>query len=92
MKIPIEDQAKIKKRLEERNVHPVCPMCGSKKFVFVDGYFTHRIQNHINVVSLDGPSIPAASLICSNCGFIAHHALGVLGLIGGEESGLNEEK
>lgn len=58
-----------------------CPMCGHEHFVLLDSYLRNDIQEDLNAVMLGGPSIPAAAIVCSNCGFISQHALGVLGLM-----------
>lgn len=58
-----------------------CPMCGNKHFIIADGYFNTFVQDDLNDINLGGPSIPSISIICSNCGFMSQHALGVLGLL-----------
>jgi hypothetical protein len=62
-------------------------MCGHNKFVLADGFFNNSVQTNFEAaLVLGGPSIPTIALICSNCGFISQHALGVLGLL--EEGGI----
>lgn len=58
-----------------------CPMCNNPHFVLLDSYLRNDIQEDLTSVVLGGPSIPATAIICSNCGFISQHALGVLGLM-----------
>ena len=58
-----------------------CPMCGHEHFVLLDSYVRNEIQDDFANVMLGGPAIPAAAIICSNCGFMSQHALGVLGLM-----------
>ncbi|MBE6263193.1 MAG: hypothetical protein E7104_04385 [Prevotella sp.] len=58
-----------------------CPMCGNKHFIIADGYFNSIMQDSLNGIVLGGPSIPSIAIVCSKCGFISSHALGVLGLL-----------
>jgi len=79
-----EDKNKIIAKLTEKGVFANCPMCGNRNFVIADGYFNHPIQSTIEGgIVLAGPSIPTIAIICSKCGFISQHALGVLGLLNG---------
>ena len=66
-----------------QNVIPYieCPICHNKNFIIADGYFNSSIQGDVNGMTLGGPSIPSIGIICNKCGFISHHALGVLGLL-----------
>ena len=75
-----EKQAIIDK-LNSRIQHLECPMCHSRNFIIADGYFNSTIQPHLNGVVLGGPSIPNIGIVCNHCGFISHHAIGVLGLL-----------
>ena len=58
-----------------------CPMCGHNKFTIADGYFTPILQKDLTSYKLGGASIPSIIIICTNCGFMSQHALGVLGLL-----------
>ena len=58
-----------------------CPMCNHDGFVLLDLYIRNDIQDELGSVTLGGPSIPAAGIVCSNCGFLSQHALGALGLL-----------
>ena len=68
-------------RLGKHRAHPKCPMCGHSQFTIADAYLRNDLQPELGSVSLGGPSIPAAAIICNNCGFISQHAIGVLGLL-----------
>ena len=74
-------RAAIVKALEERGVNKPCPRCGNSTFSLVGGYFNHFIQTQLGGVSIGGPSIPTAVVVCSKCGWLAEHALGVLNLL-----------
>ena len=78
------------KALQSKGVGSICPMCGNKHFALVDGYFSHAIQTDLERVSLGGSGIPTIPIICSKCGFVSQHALGVLGLLPKEEK--NDKK
>lgn len=71
--------------LRNKGVKGICPMCGNKHFVLADGYFNNTLQADIVKLSLGGSGIPTAPIICSNCGFVSEHALGVLGLLPKDE-------
>jgi hypothetical protein len=75
-------KAEIAKRLGERGVRSQCPMCGHDSFVLADGYFIHSIQPNLGGgLVLGGPSVPTVAIVCSKCGFVSQHAVGVLGLL-----------
>lgn len=84
-----EQKELIIRTLGEKGVKNVCPMCGSQHFILADGYFSNTLQVDTKNVSLGGDGIPTIPIVCSNCGFVSQHALGVLGLLPKEE---NEEK
>jgi ribosomal protein S27E len=58
-----------------------CPMCGHNNFAISDAYISNSLQDDFQNIVLGGPSIPSIAVICTNCGFISQHALGVLGLM-----------
>ncbi len=80
-----EQKQNIINALNSKNVNGPCPRCGNKNFILADGYFNHSMQVDLTNFSLGGPSIPTIATVCSNCGFISEHALGVLGLINNPE-------
>jgi hypothetical protein len=86
-----EKKEEIIRTLSERGVKGLCPMCGNNHFVVADGYFNTAIQNDFKTLNLGGPSIPTISIICSRCGFVSQHALGVLGLLPKLEEKKNEK-
>lgn len=71
--------------------HP-CPRCKNQSFAVVGGYFMHPIQLNLRGISIGGPSVPTAVVVCSNCGWIAEHALGTLGLLPAEEKKPEDQK
>lgn len=72
-------------KLSDKGVKGVCPMCGNDHFVVADAYFNNPLQNSLFAINIGGPSIPTIPIICSNCGFVSQHALGVLELLLKEE-------
>lgn len=54
---------------------------GNKHFIIADGYFNSFLQDNLKNINLSGESIPSIPIICSKCGFISMHALGILGLL-----------
>lgn len=84
-----EDKKKIIEEFAKRGVKYHCPMCGNNNFVVADGYFNNTIQPELKGFILGGPSIPTIPIICTNCGYISQHALGVLNLLPG---GTDESK
>lgn len=77
-----EKKEEIVKKLSEKGVTNVlCPMCKNNHFVVAEGYFNTTLQNSLESFSLGGRSIPTIPIICSKCGFVSQHALGVLGLL-----------
>jgi len=84
-----EQKELIIKTLGEKGVKNVCPMCGNHHFILADGYFGNTLQIDTKNLVLGGAGIPTVPIVCSNCGFVSQHALGVLGLLPKEE---NEQK
>ena len=76
-----EEKQKIIETLKQRGVNASCPMCGNKNFIIADGYFNQTMQKDFQNIALGGPAIPTIATVCSNCGFVSQHALGVLGLL-----------
>ena len=80
--IPDELKKKIVDKLKEKGVTSTCPMCSHNNFILVDGFFNNVIQNNYQTgLILGGPTLPTIAIICTNCGFTSHHALGALDLL-----------
>lgn len=86
------DQKKIiAEALTKRKLGMICPMCQNKSFIMADGYFNNNMQTDFSSFSIGGPAIPTIAIICSNCGFVSQHALGVLNLLPKEENTKKDE-
>jgi hypothetical protein len=86
-----EQKKKIAEALEKRKHGLTCPMCQNKSFIMADGYFNNNMQTDFGSFSIGGPAIPTIAIVCSNCGFVSQHALGVLGLLPKEENNKKDE-
>lgn len=82
---------KIIKALTERGASLPCPRCGNDAFTLLDGYFNQVIQEDPKGIVLGGRTIPSVVVACNRCGYLAQHALGILGLLPKEENKSKEE-
>jgi hypothetical protein len=80
MSFPSKEE--IIKSLVERGATQPCPRCGNNKFTVVEGFFANPIQKDLKNLVLGGESIPTVVTACTKCGYVALHAMGVLGLLG----------
>lgn len=85
------EKDKIIKALTERGASLPCPRCGNDAFTLLDGYFNQVIQEDPKGIVLGGRTIPSVVVACNRCGYLAQHALGVLGLLAKEENKNTEE-
>ena len=76
-----EKKQEIIQKLNERIQVLTCPMCHQHNFVIANGYFSHFLQDNMKDVSIGGSSIPTIAIVCTHCGFVSQHALGVLGML-----------
>ena len=75
-------QQRVIEALKKKGVRPVCPMCGHKEFGIAGGHVGHPLRtDFFGGFMAGGPIVPSAVIICNNCGFESHHALGALGLL-----------
>jgi hypothetical protein len=80
-----EEKKNIIETLQKRSPNLSCPMCKNQHFIMADGYFNNIMQTQFESLSIGGPAIPTIAIVCSNCGFLSQHALGVLGLLAKNE-------
>ena len=59
--------------------NPRCPMCGGNNFSIIDGYLNPIIQpSEKESLTIGHGAIPCAATLCTQCGFLSYHALGIL--------------
>ncbi len=71
-----EEKSKIIETLTNRGVNRPCPRCNKKDFSLLDGYFNHPLLTEAMLPT--GSSAPSLITLCVNCGYMSHHALGIL--------------
>lgn len=76
-----EERDNIIRILQERHAVNACEVCGNNNFSVADTAVQLTIRDLHGPVVIPSPSIPAAAVVCSNCGNIRLHALGALGLL-----------
>ena len=79
--LPQEEQDRIVAALKQKGATRPCPRCNANAFALLGGYFNHAIEPRLGGMSIGGPSIPTVVVVCSNCGWVAEHAVGALGLL-----------
>ena len=66
--------------LQAKGVRPQCPMCARNQWTLSDDLVIGTAFTLGGGMSLGGAHIPMCQLVCNNCGFVSHHAVGVLGI------------
>jgi hypothetical protein len=57
-----------------------CPICQNRNWTIADEIVMATTVSLGGSTVIGGPFIPMAQVICANCGFVAHHAVGALGV------------
>ena len=57
-----------------------CPMCGGNQWNLENEIVGTVAASIGGGLGFGGPYVPMAQVICNNCGFVAHHAVGLLGI------------
>ena len=84
--ISSQDKQKILEAIIKKVPHMECPICHHQQFTIADGYVVDSIQDDYKKIILgSGKMIPSILLVCTQCGFISKHSLGVLGLLNNNE-------
>jgi len=79
--MPLTDRQKqaISKSLEKKNVRFMCPMCSHKAWSAGEDLVFCNTFSLGGGMGIGGPNIvPVLQLICTNCGFVSHHAVKIL--------------
>lgn len=75
------DTQRVIDELGKRGATNPCARCGHQSFAIERNFITLQVQNSLKTLSIGGTTIPAAVVVCKNCGAITLHAFGVLGLL-----------
>jgi hypothetical protein len=57
-----------------------CPMCNSSNWSLENQVVATTATSLGGGMAMGGPYIPMVQLVCTNCGFVSHHAVGALGI------------
>lgn len=80
MTLTSAQQEQIVHRLRELGATLPCPRCGASSFSVVKKLGAMPVDPALSVAGVEGMALPAALLVCNQCGFLSSHALTVLGL------------
>lgn len=65
--------------LTRRGAVKPCPRCGARAFTLLEGFGSLNLQpNVVAAGAFGGPSVPMVIVLCTNCGFVSPHAVGIL--------------
>lgn len=81
LKIPEDHQQNIIRALDQAGATGPCPRCANRQFSLIGGYFNLVLHRNVSTIELAGHSVPIAAVACTRCGWLALHAIGVLGLM-----------
>jgi hypothetical protein len=73
-------QEEIIKALESKNAVQPCLRCRNKQFEVIGEAAIPLAAEKGSQWFGPAPAVPVILVLCNNCGFIAHHATGLLGL------------
>jgi ribosomal protein S27AE len=77
-----EHKDEIAKQLIKVGAFHPCPRCTNDSFVLLDGYIAIALQSQFRGTFVLGqPVVPLVGVVCTRCGFVAQHALGMLNLL-----------
>ena len=57
-----------------------CPLCGQMNWTLGDELVSANTTSIQGGMAIGGPFIPMVQMVCQNCGFVSHHAVGALGI------------
>ena len=57
-----------------------CPMCRQTTWTLGDEVVAAMATGLQGGIAIGGPFIPMIQVVCNQCGFVAHHAIGALGI------------
>jgi ribosomal protein L32 len=86
MKKPANFRERVIRSLTEKKANPVCPSCGHNNWAVIEEIVSITVAASDGGYRVPPPFVPAAGVICNNCGHIRFHSLAALGI------GLEEEQ
>ena len=57
-----------------------CPMCGKTEWSLQEEFVMATTTSIGGGIAIGGQFVPMVQLICMGCGFVSHHAVGLLGI------------
>jgi len=87
--MPMSDETKkqVVTALQTRGANNPCPRCQNREFALVDQFVNLTLQPELAGFQLGGTGLPVVPIVCTNCGFVALHAVGALGLLPPQQGG-----
>lgn len=79
MALTERQKATITKNLHSHIKGP-CPMCTRQQWTIGDEVVAIPASSLGGGMAIGGPFVPLVQVICNTCGFVAHHAVGALGI------------
>lgn len=79
MALTDRQKATVTQNLQSRIKGP-CPMCGQQQWTIGDEIVAATTTSLGGGMAIGGPMVPMIQVICNTCGFVAHHAVGALGI------------
>lgn len=79
MSLTDKQKQSIQQNLESK-IRGTCPMCGQSSWSLEDQLVATNATSLGGGLAMGGPFIPLVQLVCTTCGFVAHHAVGALGV------------
>jgi hypothetical protein len=76
-----EERQRIANALTARGATLPCGRCGRPSFSVLEDLVKLPLQPATGPMLLGGRHVPAAVVVCTNCGNVSLHALGTLGLM-----------
>jgi len=70
----------IQQSLSAKKVRASCPMCNAQQWQLWDDMVAATPTQPGGGMAIGGPHVPMIQLVCTNCGFVSHHAAAVLGI------------
>lgn len=79
MALTDREQERIVERLKSKVKGP-CPMCGLSNWSVGENIVATHAASPQGGLSIGGGFIPMVQVVCTECGFVAHHAAKLLGV------------